>query len=44
MLDEIIVENLQLISESLDLINKRFSNINLPDDFVLDDSAEYSKV
>ena len=39
MLDEITVENLQLISESLDLINKRFSNITQPDDFVLDDSG-----
>lgn len=39
MPDEIILENLQLISESLDLINKRFSNINQPDDFVLDDNG-----
>ena len=39
MPDEIISENLQLIYESLDLINKRFANISQPDDFVLDDSG-----
>ncbi len=39
MHDEIILENLQLISESLDLINKRFSNIHHPDDFVLDENG-----
>ena len=39
MPDEIISENLQLIYESLDLINKRFANISRPDDFVLDDSG-----
>jgi uncharacterized protein with HEPN domain len=37
MSDEIIHENLLLISESLDVINKRFSNINTPDDLVMDD-------
>lgn len=39
MPDEIIIENLLLISESLDLINKRFLIISQPDDFVLDDSG-----
>jgi len=39
MHNEIIFENLKLISESLDLINKRFSNICRPDDFVLDESG-----
>jgi len=39
MSDEIISENLLLISESLNLINKRFVNINQPDDLVLDDSG-----
>jgi len=39
MSDEIISENLLLISESLDLINKRFVNVNQPDDLVLDDSG-----
>ena len=34
MPDEIIFENLQLISKSLDLITKRFLEINQPDDFV----------
>ena len=37
MSDEIIHENLLLISESLDVINKRFSSINTPDDLVMDD-------
>ena len=39
MPDEIISENLLLISESLDLINTRFVNITQPDDFVLDDNG-----
>ena len=39
MSDKIIFENLQLISESLDLIKKRFSKINRPDDFVANDSG-----
>jgi uncharacterized protein with HEPN domain len=39
MPDEVILENLQLISESLDLINDRFSNINQPDDFVSDENG-----
>jgi len=38
MSDEIIYENLLLIFESLDLINKRFTNIGHPSDLVLDDS------
>jgi len=37
MHDGIIYENLFLISESLDVINKRFSSINHPDDLVMDD-------
>lgn len=37
MPDGIIHENLLLISESLDVINKRFSSINSPDDLVMDD-------
>ena len=37
MHDGIIYENLLLISESLDVINKRFLNINHPDDLVMDD-------
>ena len=37
MSDGIIHENLLLISESLDVINKRFSSINKPDDLVMDD-------
>jgi len=37
MSDVIIHENLLLISESLDVINKRFSSINTPDDLVMDD-------
>jgi len=37
MSDGIIYENLLLISESLDVINKRFSSINQPDDLVMDD-------
>jgi len=39
MSDEAILEYLHLISESLDLINDRFSEINQPDDFVLNDSG-----
>ncbi|MFH1156917.1 MAG: toxin-antitoxin system antitoxin subunit, partial [Pseudomonadota bacterium] len=39
MRDEIIAENLQLISESLDLIARRFANISQPDDLVLDDNG-----
>ena len=39
MFDDVIFENLQLISESLDLINDRFLKINQPDDFVLDESG-----
>ena len=39
MHDEVIFENLKLISESLDLITKRFSKINQPDDFVANDSG-----
>ncbi len=34
MLDEIIAENLRLISESLDLVANRFSKIKHPDEFV----------
>jgi uncharacterized protein with HEPN domain len=37
MSDVIIHENLQLISESIDVINKRFSSINKPDDLVMND-------
>jgi uncharacterized protein with HEPN domain len=37
MHDGIIYENLLLISESLDVINKRFSSIDQPDDLVMDD-------
>jgi hypothetical protein len=37
MSDEIIHENLVLISESLGVINKRFPRINTPDDLVMDD-------
>jgi len=37
MLDEMIFDNLQLISKSLDLIVERFSTINQPDDFVFSD-------
>lgn len=39
MPDEIISENLSLISESIELILKRFTNIRKPDDFVLDDNG-----
>lgn len=39
MRDDIILENLQLISASLDLISKRFSKICHPDDFVSDESG-----
>ncbi len=39
MSDGVISENLLLISESLDLINKRFASITKPDDLVLDDSG-----
>ncbi len=39
MRNEIIFENLKLISESLELINIRFSNINTPEDFVLNDNG-----
>ncbi|WP_457553605.1 HepT-like ribonuclease domain-containing protein [Desulfobacula sp.] len=39
MPDVIISENLMLIVESLDLINKRFASINQPDDLVLDESG-----
>jgi len=37
MLDEIIFDNLQLISKSLDLIDERFSKISQPEDFVSSD-------
>jgi len=39
MPDGIILENLQLISDSLDLIYKRFLSIKKPEDFVLDDNG-----
>ncbi len=39
MPDEIISENLFLISESIELILNRFANIRKPDDFVLDDNG-----
>lgn len=39
MPDEIISENLFLISESLELIFKRFANISKPNDFVLNDGG-----
>jgi uncharacterized protein with HEPN domain len=39
MPDEIIFENLQLISESIDLIVERFSKVKHPDDFVLNESG-----
>lgn len=39
MFDDVIFENLQLISESLDLVNDRFLKINQPDDFVSDESG-----
>ena len=39
MPEEVIIENLHLISESLDLITKRFSNIKKPGDFVSNDNG-----
>ena len=39
MSDEIISENLFLISESIDLVVNRFEDIHKPDDFVLDDNG-----
>lgn len=39
MPDEIIMENLRLISESLDLIDTRFQKIKHPDDFVSNESG-----
>lgn len=39
MFDDVIFENLQLISESLDLIHDRFSKINQPDDFVSNENG-----
>jgi len=39
MFDDVIFENLQLISESLDLINDRFLKINQPDDFVSNENG-----
>ena len=39
MPDEIILENLHLILESLELIDTRFSKINNPDDFVSNDNG-----
>ena len=39
MPEGIILENLQLISESLNLVNQRFSDINQPDDFVSNDTG-----
>ncbi len=39
MPDEIIVENIHLISESLDLVTKRFSKINHPDDLVSNENG-----
>ncbi len=39
MPDEIISENLFLISESIGLILNRFANIRRPDDFVLDENG-----
>ena len=39
MPDEIILENLRLISESLELINARFQKIKHPDDFVSNESG-----
>ncbi|MDY0219801.1 MAG: DUF86 domain-containing protein [Desulfobacterium sp.] len=38
MPEEILLENLNLISEAIDVITKRFSGINAPDDLV---SSEY---
>lgn len=38
MSDEILLENLNLISESIDVVTKRFSEINTSDDLV---SSEY---
>jgi hypothetical protein len=34
MPEEILLENLNLISESIDVVAKRFSEINAPDDLV----------
>ncbi len=39
MPDPIVVENLQLILESLDLINSRFLKIKIADDFVSNDDG-----
>jgi uncharacterized protein with HEPN domain len=39
MPDEIISENLFLISESIELVLNRFEDIRKPDDFVLDDNG-----
>ena len=39
MSDPIILENLQLILESIDLINRRFSKLSRPDEFVSDDNG-----
>lgn len=39
MPDEIIVENLLLISESLDLVDKRFSRVTQPDDFLSNENG-----
>jgi uncharacterized protein with HEPN domain len=39
MPDEIILENLRLISESLELINARFQKITHPDDFVSNENG-----
>lgn len=39
MPDEIIAENIRLISESIDLVIKRFSKINQPDDLVSNDGV-----
>ncbi len=37
MHEEILLENLNLISESIDVVTKRFSEINAPDDLVLNE-------
>ncbi len=39
MPDEIIAENIRLISESIDLVVKRFSTINHPDDLVSNENG-----
>jgi len=39
MPDEIIIENIHLISESLDLVIKRFLKINHPDDLVSNENG-----